>query len=295
MGTARGGIRACRSNRATYRAVRGLRWQDIASDPPAITWRKEFDKRRRQQTIPIPQTVADEIRALRAQLGAFGDDWLFRQTVRDEPWHRKRFDALLRRAERKAKVAKLDGGLWHCYRRKWATERRHLPAVDVMKAGGWTDRKTMETCYQHADDAGVLAVMGSTTKLRERNLEVQGRKRRHSIQERRSPARVNACGTCDWGGWIRTTDLLIHRQASWASLTINLLAFIGRSGVGAGVSQHRCRKMPGETSPETAPRRSQPTLIHYLDAKLAEPSEQRVWRLQQIVSRSTGDGESSPA
>jgi hypothetical protein len=43
-----------------------------------------------------------------------------------------------------------------------------VPAVDVMKAGGWADRKTMETCYQHADDAGVLAVMESTTKLRER-------------------------------------------------------------------------------------------------------------------------------
>ncbi len=64
----------------------------------------------------------------------------------------------------------LDGGLWHCYRRKWATERRHLPAVDVMKAGGSADRKTMETCYQHADDAGVLAVLDSPTKLHERKL-----------------------------------------------------------------------------------------------------------------------------
>ena len=72
-------------------------------------------------------------------------------------------------AEKKAKVPKLDGGLSHCYRRKWATERRHLPAVDVMKAGGWTDRKTMEMCYQHADDAGVLAVMSSPAKLHERN------------------------------------------------------------------------------------------------------------------------------
>jgi integrase len=148
--------------------VRGPRWRDIANDPPAITWRTEFDKRRREQTVPIPQTLADEIRSLRARLGAFGDDWLFPQSVGDAPWHRKRFDALLRRAERKAKVAKLDGGLWHCDRGKWATERRHLPAVDVMKAGGWTDRKTMEMCYQHADDAGVLAVMESATKLRDR-------------------------------------------------------------------------------------------------------------------------------
>jgi len=64
-------------------AVRGLRWQDIRSDPPAITWRKEFDKQLCEQTIPIPDSLADEIRALRARLGAFGDDWLFPQSVGD--------------------------------------------------------------------------------------------------------------------------------------------------------------------------------------------------------------------
>ena len=146
------------------------RTQDIASHPPAIMWRKEFDKRRREQTVPIPESLAHEIRTLRAKLRAFRDGWLFPQASGEQPWHRKRFDALMRRAEKKAKVPKLDGGLWHCYRRKWATERRHLPAVDVMTAGGWADRKTMETCYQHADDAGVLAVMESPTKLRERKL-----------------------------------------------------------------------------------------------------------------------------
>ena len=52
-----------------------------------------------------------------------------------------------------------------------------------MKAGGWADRKTMETCYQHADDAGVLAVMESTTKLRERKPEVQPEKLRRSCGE----------------------------------------------------------------------------------------------------------------
>jgi len=89
----------------------------------------------------------------------------------------------MRRAEEKAKLPKLDGGLWHCYRRKWATERRHLTAVDVMKAGGWADRKTMETCYQHADDAGVLAAMESTTKLRERKLELRREKLRRNYGE----------------------------------------------------------------------------------------------------------------
>ena len=32
----------------------------------------------------------------------------------------------LRTAEKRAKLPKLDGSLWHAYRRKWATERKHL-------------------------------------------------------------------------------------------------------------------------------------------------------------------------
>ena len=33
---------------------------------------------------------------------------------------------------------KLDGGLWHPYRRAWAISRKHLPTVDVAAAGGWS-------------------------------------------------------------------------------------------------------------------------------------------------------------
>ena len=148
-------------------SIRGLRWADFAADPPAITWRAEYDKRRREQTVPIPQALADEVRSFRVRIQALGDGWVFRQLEKDEPWHRKWFDELLRKAEKAAELTPLPGGLWHPYRRKWATERRHLPAVDVMKAGGWTDRTTMETCYQQATDADVLAVMESPAKLRD--------------------------------------------------------------------------------------------------------------------------------
>jgi integrase len=155
-------------------SIRGLRWGDIKLDAPSITWRAEFDKRRTEATIPIPTTLAEELRSFRRQLGAFGDGWLFPLDTKDGPWDRKVFDRLLREAEAGAKTADdkplepLKGGLWHAYRRKWATERKHLPAVDVMKAGGWKSRQTMETCYQQATDAGVLEVMTSTTKLLER-------------------------------------------------------------------------------------------------------------------------------
>ena len=62
-------------------------------------------------------------------------------------------------AERRAGLPKLKGGLWHPYRRMWATARGHLPLKDVAVAGGWTDTETLLTCYQHPDRAALLAVM----------------------------------------------------------------------------------------------------------------------------------------
>jgi hypothetical protein len=44
-------------------------------------------------------------------------------------------------AEKKAKLPKLDGSLWHAYRRKWAIERKHLPLKDVAAAGGWIESR----------------------------------------------------------------------------------------------------------------------------------------------------------
>jgi hypothetical protein len=40
-------------------------------------------------------------------------------------------DKWLAHAEKKAGLKKLDDGLWHPYRRKWATERKHLSITDV--------------------------------------------------------------------------------------------------------------------------------------------------------------------
>jgi hypothetical protein len=53
--------------------------------------------------------------------------------------------------------------------RKWATERRHLPDVDVAKAGGWRLRSvnTMKRSYQQSDDAGVMEAVMESKKLRD--------------------------------------------------------------------------------------------------------------------------------
>ena len=40
-----------------------------------------------------------------------------------------------------------------------------VPLKDVAAAGGWKDVTTLLTCYQHADEATMLKVMGSPVKL----------------------------------------------------------------------------------------------------------------------------------
>ncbi|MHB1863401.1 MAG: tyrosine-type recombinase/integrase [Gemmatimonadaceae bacterium] len=65
----------------------------------------------------------------------------------------------LRRAEKLAKLPKLERGGYHAFRRLWASERRHLPAQDVAAAGGWRSLSTMRSAYQHADSATVFQVV----------------------------------------------------------------------------------------------------------------------------------------
>ena len=59
------------------------------------------------------------------------------------------------RAEQFAGLVKIRGGVFHPYRRLWATERKHLPQVDVAAAGGWGDTQALTRLYQSADAAGV--------------------------------------------------------------------------------------------------------------------------------------------
>ncbi len=56
-----------------------------------------------------------------------------------------------------AKLPKLMGGVWHPYRRLWATERKQYAYIEVAPAGGWKDVKALKLSYQQADAATVRA------------------------------------------------------------------------------------------------------------------------------------------
>jgi integrase len=80
----------------------------------------------------------------------------------EKPITRFRAAEMLIEAERRAQQPKLERGAYHAYRRLWASERKHLPDVDVAAAGGWKDAETMKKSYQQPDPATMLRVINAS-------------------------------------------------------------------------------------------------------------------------------------
>lgn len=148
-----------------------LRWEDVDLSRRSIRWRAVHDKMRREWIIPIPEQLAGELQSFRVSLGAIAGLIFASPKNPEQPLDRSVFVHALPHAERVAGLEKLDGSCWHAYRRKWATERKHLPVKDVAAAGGWKDTQTLLTCYQQADEHTLLEVMSCPKKLTERARE----------------------------------------------------------------------------------------------------------------------------
>lgn len=148
-------------------SIRQLRWEDIDWAACTIRWRAEADKKRREAIVPVPLRLLDELRQFQKELRAVGGLVFGAEHDATNAMDRHLFDKWLAHAEKRAGLKKLDGGLWHPYRRKWATERKHLSVTDVAEAGGWKDTVTLLTCYARPDNETLLAVMSEERKLRD--------------------------------------------------------------------------------------------------------------------------------
>jgi integrase len=136
-------------------SVLGLRWDDLDLERGRIRWRAELDKTRRASETPLPNAAMGPLLALRRTQAAIGASWLFphpKRTRAGQPVTRHLASYWLTRAFELAGVLKPDGSLWHAFRRRWATTRKHLPLKDVAAAGGWHDLTTLLTCYQQPDE-----------------------------------------------------------------------------------------------------------------------------------------------
>jgi integrase len=125
----------------------------------ALRWRSETDKQGVLHITPISPVARTALESYLARNPRVGDVPLLPgPRVAAEPLSRVVATRWLVRAEEAAELPKLDHGAWHPYRRLWASERRHLPDVDVIRAGGWKSAKTLEL-YQQSNPAAVLAAV----------------------------------------------------------------------------------------------------------------------------------------
>jgi integrase len=154
-------------------AIVGLAWDDVDFAAGKIRWRAEYDKTGVEWVVPASRELLDELLKFRRRLAGLGASVTGRLfPSRKDPAAPMKPELLtqwLAAAEDAGKLPKLAGGLWHPYRRKWASERMHLPLKAVADAGGWKDMPTLTTCYQHTDDATLLAVMSEPRKRREQS------------------------------------------------------------------------------------------------------------------------------
>jgi integrase len=152
-------------------AVLSLQFADLKlSEGPlgSIEWREDTDKAGKAWLTPISRQVRKAIDRVLAERPGVGTAYLFPSPRNPRrPVSKDLASTWLRNAQKLAGVRSLDGSLWHAYRRKWATERKHLPDTDVAAAGGWSDLISLKTAYQQVDAATLYRVVSEPAELRE--------------------------------------------------------------------------------------------------------------------------------
>ena len=122
-------------------AIRQLTYADLLlTQGPhgSIRWPAATDKLGHESVVPFSPLVRAALDCIRQERPGIGSRPLFpdpKDATRAIPKYR--LEAWLRQAEKLAGLEKQEGGLWHAFRRGWATARKHLPAQDVARAGGW--------------------------------------------------------------------------------------------------------------------------------------------------------------
>jgi len=153
-------------------SIVAVQWHDVLwgnefGPHGAIRWRADAEKTRRETVIPMSpevRAVFDQIRAERAGIGA---SYIFASPANpQQPVRVETASAWLLEAEQRATLPKLDGSLWHAFRRGWATSKKHLSPKDVAEAGGWKDVSTLQQIYQQPDPQTLYSVVSDPTVLR---------------------------------------------------------------------------------------------------------------------------------
>ena len=145
-----------------------LRLNDRSTPYGAILWPADTDKQGKEWPAPLSEIARTALDRLLSRRPGIGTAYLFPHTQRvGKPISRWIAAGWLKKAEEIAGLQPLKGSQWRAYRRKWASERKHLSDVDVAKAGGWKSTVTLKTIYQQADMETMVTVVNNARRLRE--------------------------------------------------------------------------------------------------------------------------------
>lgn len=152
-------------------SILALEWPDWRPDlgkHGKLRWRAEEDKVGREWWSPVTPEVRAELEALRRERMTIGAVRLMFPSPNDPsvPVSYNVASDWLRAAEKLAGLDPLPHGAWHPFRRRWASERKHLPLVDVAAAGGWVETTTLQRCYISSDDETMETVVLEPRRLR---------------------------------------------------------------------------------------------------------------------------------
>jgi integrase len=148
-------------------ALRASDWRPELGTYGKLLWRADSDKVGRDWLSPVTPEVRTQLERYRRERLLVGDAPFF--PAPNNPARPVKVEIAsdwLRRAEKLAGLEPLPGGIWHPFRRRWATERKHLSLKDVAAVGGWTDTQTLQKCYQVADEETMEAVVLQPRRLR---------------------------------------------------------------------------------------------------------------------------------
>ena len=132
----------------------------------SIRWPADTDKMGLESVVPVTREVREVLDRIQRERPGMGAAPLFPGPKNPgAPIRYELASTWLLEAEKLAGLPKQDGSLWHAFRRKWATERKALPDVDVAAAGGWKSPRTLVELYQRPDSATMYRVVSEGTKL----------------------------------------------------------------------------------------------------------------------------------
>jgi integrase len=95
---------------------------------------------------------------------------------------------LLKEVETHAGLPPLDGGRFHPYRRKFATERKHLPHMTVMKLMGLKNLKVFLESYALVSDEDMRTALANPVRSNDASLEKSPARATFKRSDDRSPA-----------------------------------------------------------------------------------------------------------